>query len=198
MIRVGKPAPNFATMAYQDGNFSAATMEDYKGKWVFLFFYPGDFTFVWVTEVAVVAAKFEEFNKLGVQVLGISMDSVFVHKMWDEQELSKSSGAKLPFPLLSDPCGDIGKLYGVFTEEGNINLRGSFIIDPEGIVQSMEVVSAPVGRDFDEAIRKLAAHKFVSENQGKAAPCSWTPGKAVLEPKPELVGKVVDSWKIGD
>ncbi len=123
------------------------------------------------------------------------MDSVFVHKMWDEQEISKASGAKLPFPLLSDPCGDIGKLFGVFNSERSINLRGSFIIDPAGIVQSMEVLAAPVGRDFDEALRQIAAHQFVNQNQGKSAPCSWVPGKAHLEPGPDLVGKVWEVWK---
>ncbi len=123
------------------------------------------------------------------------MDSVFVHKMWDEQELSKASGKPLPFPLLSDPCGNIGKQFGVFDEDINLNLRGSFIIDPCGNVQSMEVLAAPVGRDFEESLRQIAAHQFVSQNDGKAAPCSWTPGKAHLEPGPDLVGKVWEKWK---
>ncbi len=138
---------------------------------------------------------YEEFAKLDVQVLGISMDSVFVHKMWDEKELSKVRGSSNPFPLLSDPCGNIGKLYGVFNGENNINLRGSFIINPDGIVQSMEILAAPIGRDFNEALRQIAAHQFVAQNQGKAAPCAWTPGKTHLEPSPQLVGKVWEAWK---
>ncbi len=123
------------------------------------------------------------------------MDSIFVHKMWDEKELSKISGKTNPFPLLSDPCGEIGKLYGVFNEELNINLRGSFIISPDGIVQSMEVIAAPVGRDFNEALRQITAHQFVKNNANKAAPCGWNQGKQVLEPAPQLVGKVWEVWK---
>ncbi len=123
------------------------------------------------------------------------MDSVFVHKMWDEQEISKLIGEKIPFPLLSDSCAQLGKLYGVFSESASKNLRGSFIIDPSGVVQSMEIVASPVGRDFDEAIRQLEAHQLVKASQGcQVAPTAWKPGAPVLEPSPEIVGKVGELW----
>ncbi len=123
------------------------------------------------------------------------MDSVFVHKMWDEQEISKMIGEKTPFPLLSDACGHIGKAYGVFSENDSINLRGSFIIDPNGLVQSMEIVNAPVGRDFDEALRQIEAHQLVCSTKGcQVAPTAWKPGSQVLEPGPDLVGKVWETW----
>ncbi len=118
------------------------------------------------------------------------MDSVNVHKMWDDYELSKVSGTINPYPLLCDACGDIGKQYGVFNKARGGNIRGSFIIDPDGILQSMEIVAAPVGRNFDETLRLLTAHQFVASNKGKSAPCSWSPGKKHLEASPGLVGKV--------
>ncbi len=124
------------------------------------------------------------------------MDSPHVHKMWDEHELSKLSGTTNPFPLLCDSCANLGKQYGVFNEDRGGNIRGSFIIDPEGIVQNIEIVAAPVGRNFDETLRLITAHQFVAENNGtKAAPCSWTPGKMHLEPSPDKVGKVWESLK---
>ncbi len=123
------------------------------------------------------------------------MDSVFVHKMWDEQEISKMIGEKVPFPLLSDPCGNIGKEYGVFSAGDSINLRGSFIINPSGIVQSMEVVAAPVGREFDETLRQIEAHQHVCATKGcQVTPTAWKPGNQVLEPAADLVGKVWETW----
>ncbi len=123
------------------------------------------------------------------------MDSVFVHKMWDEHEISKMIGESIPFPLLSDPCGRIGKTYGVFSEASLMHQRGSFIIDPDGNVKSVEIVSAPVGREFDEIIRQLEAQQHVSSTQGcQVTPTGWKPGKQVLEPSPNLVGKVWETW----
>ncbi len=117
--------------------------------------------------------------------------------MWDENELAKLSNAPNPFPLLADPCAHIGKLFGVFNEDAQINLRGSFVIDPDGIVQSMEILAAPVGRDFDETLRQIAAHQLVCETKGsQVAPTGWSKGKAVLEPGPQLVGKVWENWKL--
>ncbi len=124
------------------------------------------------------------------------MDTVFVHKMWDEQEISKINGAKTPYPLLNDNCACVGKQYGVFCEDIGMNLRGSFIIDPKGIVQSVEIVAAPVGRNFDEALRQIEAHQFIQCNEGCAVPTAWEAGKDHLTPGPELVGKIHESWKL--
>ncbi len=124
------------------------------------------------------------------------MDTVFVHKMWDEQEIVKVVGKKTPFPLLNDNCACMGKQYGVFNEDIGLNLRGSFIINPEGIVKSMEIVDAPVGRQFDETLRQIEAFQFVAQNQGCAAPTAWKPGKTHLEPGAGLVGKVNEKWTL--
>ncbi len=133
--------------------------------------------------------------KLNVEVLGVSTDSVFVHKMWEEKEISKLTKEPIPFPLIADSCARIGRSYGVFSEKHDVNLRGSFIIDPEGVVQSIEVISPSVGRDFDEALRQLKAHIHVDfTNCSEATPSAWKPGEPTLTPKPDLVGKVWETW----
>ncbi len=195
MIQIGMAAPDFTAKAYENGEFKEVSLSDYRDKWVFLFFYPGDFTFVCVTEIAAIVAKFEAFSKLGVQVLGISMDSIYVHKMWDEQEISKMTREKMPFPLLADTCGEIGKSYGVYSASEGFHLRGSFIINPHGIVQSMEVVAPSVGREFDETLRQIEAHQHVCATKGcQVTPTSWKPGQQALEPTTALVGKVWETW----
>ncbi len=195
MIEIGENAPDFSAKAYENGAFIDVSLKDYRGKWVYLFFYPGDFTFVCVTELIAIAARIEEFKKLNVQVLGISTDSVYVHKMWEEQELSKVTKQHVPFPMLADSCARIGQSYGVFSVKHDVNLRGSFIIDPEGVVQSIEIIGPSVGRDFDEALRQLNAHIHVDSSNGcDVIPTGWKPGEQVLKPTPELVGKVWETW----
>lgn len=146
--------------------------------------------------MAAVAAKNDEFKELGVQVLSVSVDSVFVHKMWNDNELSKMVGKDVPFPMLSDQDGSIGKLYGIYDEDAGIETRGRFLIDPDGIVQGFEVLSPPVGRNVSETIRQVKAFQLVRAAGGtEATPSGWKPGKATLKPGPELVGNV---WKVWD
>ncbi len=113
--------------------------------------------------------------------------------MWDEKELAKA-GHAVPFPMLADPCGNIGRLFGTFSDEIMLNLRGSFLIDPDGIVQVTKVFAAPVGRNYDEDLREIKAFQYVRENNGQATPAGWAPGKSTLKPGPELVGKVLETW----
>lgn len=199
MIKVGKPAPSFSAPAYYDGKFINVNLDDYKGKWVYLCFYPGDFTFVWTTEVAAVAAKNKEFEELGAQVLSCSVDSIFTHKIWNDYELSKMIGGDIPFPMLSDQNGEIGKMYGIYNEETGTETRGRFIIDPDGIVQSFEVLTPPVGRNVSEGLRQLKAYQLVRETGGsEVTPSGWKPGKKTLKPNPNLVGNVWKEWNVKD
>ncbi len=145
--------------------------------------------------MASVAARHNELVELGVQVLSVSVDSRFIHKIWQEEELSKMIPGGVPFPMLSDPGGKIGKAYGVHDEEAGVNIRGRFLIDPEGIIQAMEVLSPPVGRNFDELIRQIKAYQLNSTT-GEVIPAGWQPGKATLKPGPDLVGKVWKQWKL--
>jgi alkyl hydroperoxide reductase subunit AhpC len=135
---------------------------------------------------------------LGVEILSMSIDSVFVHKMWDDNELSKMVKGGIPFPMLSDTGGKVGKAYGVFDEQAGVENRGRFIIDPDGVVQGYEVLTPPVGRNVGETIRQVQAFQLVRETKGKeAAPSGWKPGKVTLKPGPDLVGKVWEVWKTG-
>ena len=197
MIRVGKPAPTFTAQAFHEGKFVEVNLEDYKGKWVLLCFYPGDFTFVWATEVSAVAEKYKEFTDLGVEVLSMSVDSPFVHKVWNDTELSKMIGKDIPYPMLSDGGGKIGTMYGVYDEDEGVDTRGRFIIDPDGNVQAFEVLTPPVGRNVSEALRQIKAFQLVRETDGgEVTPSGWQPGKTTLKPGPELVGKVWENWKV--
>ena len=126
----------------------------------------------------------------------MSIDSVFVHKMWNDKELSRMVEGGVPFPMLSDAGGKVGKVYGVFDEDAGAETRGRFIIDPEGVVQGYEVLTPPVGRNVGETIRQVQAFQLVRDSKGKeATPSGWRPGKPTLKPGPELVGKVWEVWK---
>ena len=126
----------------------------------------------------------------------MSIDSMFVHKMWDDNELSKMVDGGVPFPMLSDAGGKVGKAYGVFDEGAGVEARGRFIIDPDGVLQGVEVLSPPVGRNVNETIRQVQAFQLVRETKGaEATPSGWKPGKKTLKPGIDLVGKVWEEWK---
>ncbi len=129
-------------------------------------------------------------------MLAASVDTVFAHKVWQESELSRLVPGGLPFPMLSDLSGKIGQLYGVYDDRLSLNLRGLFIIDPDGVVQAIQVLNAPVGRDVDELLRQVRAFPHVRDSKGaEACPVGWRPGKATLKPGAGLVGKVAEVWK---
>ncbi len=127
-------------------------------------------------------------------MLAMSVDSRFSHKMWQEGELSEMVQGGVPFPLLSDPGGRIGQVYGVYDEEAGVDIRGRFLIDPDGIIQAVEILAPPVGRNIQELLRQIKAFQHV-RNTGEASPSGWQPGKMTLKPSPELVGKVCKIWK---
>ncbi len=126
----------------------------------------------------------------------MSVDSMFVHKMWNDNELSKMVDGGVPFPMLSDAGGKVGKVYGVYDEDAGVENRGRFLIDPDGVIQGFEVLTPPVGRNVAETIRQIQAFQLVRKSAGKeATPSGWKPGKMTLKPGPDLVGKVWEVWK---
>jgi alkyl hydroperoxide reductase subunit AhpC len=133
-------------------------------------------------------------KELGVEVLSVSTDSRFTHKIWNEVELSKMVEGGIPFPMLSDQGGRIGTVYGVYEEAAGVNIRGRFLIDPDGVIQAMEVLTPSVGRNVSELIRQVKAFQHVRAT-GEATPSGWQPGKPTLKPGPDLVGKVWEAWK---
>lgn len=138
--------------------------------------------------------RYQELQALGVDVLAVSVDSVYSHKVWQETELSKMVLGGVPFPMLSDPGGRIGDLYGVYDEERGVNVRGRFIIDPDGRIVAMEVLTPPVGRNINETIRQIKAFQIVRE-QGVVTPAGWMPGDPTLKPSLQLAGKVWTVWQ---
>jgi len=143
-----------------------------------------------------VAVKVPELEKLGVQVLAMSTDSRFSHKIWQEEELSKMVEGGVPYPMLSDQGGKIGELYGVYDEAAGVDIRGRFLIDPDGVIQAMEVLTPPVGRNVSELFRQVQAFQLVRETKGaEATPSGWQPGRPTLKVGPDLVGKVWKVWK---
>jgi len=173
MMKVGQPAPDFTLQGYQDGKFAEYSLSQItgSGKWVVLFFYPLDFTFVCPTEITGFNKKIEEFDKLNAQVLGASVDSVHSHKAWVEKDLGK-----LEFPLLSDFKKETADSYNILVDEdGGVALRGTFIIDPDGILRYSVVSDLNVGRSIDETVRVLSALK-----NGGLCPVEWEEGEATL------------------
>lgn len=144
--------------------------------------------------MAAVAALYDVFQNLGVEVLALSTDSRFVHKIWQEEELSKMVDGGVPFPMLSDAGGRIGAIYGVYDEGAGVDIRGRFIIDPDFVIRAMEVLTPEVGRNPDEMIRQIKAFQHVVET-GEVTPSGWQPGDPTLTPGPDLVGKVWKVWK---
>lgn len=193
--RVGMEAPDFEANAFVSGEgFKPIKLSDYKGKWIVLCFYPGDFTFVWPTELAAVAARYDELKSLDIEVLAMSTDSRFVHKIWQEEELSKMIKGGVPFPMLSDAGGKIGSIYGIYDEAAGVDIRGRFIIDPDFVIRAMEVPTPEVGRNPDELIRQIKAFQHVVST-GEVTPSGWQPGEITLKPGPDLAGKVWEVWK---
>lgn len=128
----------------------------------------------------------------------MSVDSVFVHKMWNDHELSKMVTGGVPFPMLSDGGGKVGSLYGVYLEDAGVEARGRFLIDPEGVIQGYEVLTPPAGRNIAETFRQIQAFQYIRNSNGsEATPSGWRPGKVTLKPGPDLVGKVWEVWKTG-
>jgi len=140
-----------------------------------------------------VAVTYSDFQKLGLEFLAISVDSRFSHKIWQEEELSKIVKGGVPYPMLSDPGGRIGQVYGVYDQDAGVDIRGRFIIDPDMVIQAAEILTAPVGRNPAELLRQVQAFQHVRAT-GEATPSGWEPGKKTLKPGPELVGKVCEVW----
>jgi peroxiredoxin (alkyl hydroperoxide reductase subunit C) len=144
--------------------------------------------------LAAVAAKYDQFKALGTEFLSVSTDSRFVHKIWQEEELSKMVEGGVPFPMLSDGGGRIGTVYGVYDEAAGVDIRGRFIIDPDFIIRAMEVLTPEVGRNPDELLRQIKAFQH-NRATGEVLPSGWQPGQTTLKPGPALVGKVWKEWK---
>lgn len=187
MAFIGKKLEAFKAEVYQNGTFRTITEVDVLGKWSVFFFYPADFTFVCPTELGDLQDKYDELKELGVEVYGVSTDTHFVHKAWaDTSETIK----KVKYPLIGDPTGKITRQFGVMIEEEGLALRGTFVLNPEGVVKALEVHDLGIGRNAEELVRKVQAAQFVAAHGDQVCPANWKPGKETLKPGLDLVGKI--------
>lgn len=183
MAQVQKPAPDFTATAVIGGEFKKVALSQYKGKYVLLFFYPLDFTFVCPTEIIAFSDRVHDFEKRGCQVLGASVDSEFSHLTWIKTPRKDGGLGDLKYPLVSDLNKSISRDFGVLLE-GGVALRGLFLIDREGIVRHITINDLPIGRSVDEALRVLDALQFY-EKHGEVCPANWKPGSDTIKPNPQ-------------
>jgi peroxiredoxin (alkyl hydroperoxide reductase subunit C) len=187
MLKIGDKVPNLKLEAYHNEEIKSISLADYRGKWLAVVFYPADFTFVCPTELEDLAKKYDAFKASNCEILSVSTDTVFVHKAW--HDTSEAIG-KITYPMGADPNGKVSKTFGTYIKKEGLALRGSFIIDPDGILKAFEINDNSIGRSADELLRKQQAAKFVAEADGEVCPANWKPGETTLHPGLDLVGKI--------
>ncbi len=183
-LRVGEPAPDFAATAVVDQNFKIIKLSDYRGRYVVLFFYPLNFTFVCPTEIAAFSDRHDEFRALNTELLAISVDSEFAHLAWIQTDRKEGGVGDVNYPLVSDLKKEISTAYNVLDPDAGVALRGLFIIDREGIVQHATINNLSFGRNVDEALRVLQAIQHVQANPNEVCPVDWQPGDKTMIPDP--------------
>ena len=177
----------FKATAFHNGRFVEITDATLKGKWSVVFFYPADFTFVCPTELGDMADLYPAFRDLGVEIYSVSTDTHFTHKAW--HDTSETIG-KIRYPMIGDPTGTITRNFGVMIEEAGLAERGTFVMDPQGRIQIIEINAGGVGRDAAELLRKVKAAQYVAAHPGEVCPAKWKEGDKTLAPSLDLVGKI--------
>ena len=177
----------FEATGYHNGSFVDVSDEDLRGGWSVVFFYPADFTFVCPTELGDLADHYEDFKRLGVEIYSVSTDTHFTHKAWHD---TSDTIAKIQYPMIGDPTGRITRAFGVMREDQGLADRGTFLVDPDGVVQFTEVTAEGIGRNAAELLRKVRAAQYVREHPGEVCPAKWEEGDDTLAPSLDLVGKI--------
>lgn len=177
----------FKANTYHNGKFGTVADTDLKGKWSVFVFYPADFTFVCPTELGDLADHYAEFKKLGVEIYGVSTDTHFTHKAWHD---TSDTIKKVQYPLVADPTGTLTRNFGVMIEEAGLADRGTFVVDPDGKIQIVEITAGGIGRDAKELLRKVKAAQYVAAHPGEVCPAAWKEGEKTLAPSLDLVGKI--------
>lgn len=177
----------FQAQAYKDGKFVTVSDADLKGQWSVVFFYPADFTFVCPTELEDLEDRYDDLKAMGVEVYSVSTDTHFAHKAW--HDTSEAVG-KIRYFMVGDPTGQISRNFEVLIEAEGLADRGTFVIDPEGRIQIVEINAGGIGRDAGELLRKVKAAQYVAAHPGEVCPAKWQEGQATLAPSLDLVGKI--------
>ena len=186
MSLIGKEIEFFEANAYHQGEFIEVSSEDFKGKWNVVCFYPADFTFVCPTELEDLQNEYKTLKQLGAEVYSVSTDTHFTHKAWHDHS---TAIGKIEYIMIGDPSHKISTIFDVLGEDGLAN-RGTFIIDPDGVVQALEINADGIGRDASTLVDKIKAAKYVRENPGEVCPAKWKEGAETLKPSLDLVGKI--------
>lgn len=184
---VNTPVQPFRAHAYRQGKFVEVTEQSLKGKWSVFVFMPAAFTFNCPTEVEDAAEHYEAFAMLGAEVYVVTTDTHFAHKVWHE---TSPAVGKAKFPLVGDPTHRLTRMFGVHIEEEGLALRGTFIVNPEGVIKTAEIHDNAIARDMKETLRKLRAAQYVAKNPGQVCPAKWNEGEKTLTPSLDLVGKI--------
>ena len=187
MSQINTEITPFNATAYRNGEFLDVSDQDLRGRWAVLFFYPADFTFVCPTELGDLADHHEDFQALGVDLYSVSTDTHFTHKAWHE---TSDTIGKIQYAMVGDPTGALTRAFGVMREDQGLADRGTFVIDPDGVVQILEVTAEGVGRNAAELLRKVKAAIYVREHPNEVCPAKWEEGADTLAPSLELVGKI--------
>ncbi|PCI12204.1 MAG: peroxiredoxin [Thiotrichales bacterium] len=177
----------FQASAFKQGELFDISDKDVQGKWAIFFFYPADFTFVCPTELGDMADHYKEFQKRGVEIFSVSTDTHFTHKAWHD---ASDTIGKIQYTMIGDPTGLITRNFEVMREEQGLADRGTFLIDPDGVIQTMEVTAEGIGRDAEQLLNKVKAAQYVAANPGEVCPAKWKEGEATLAPSLDLVGKI--------
>ena len=177
----------FKASAYRNGKFIEVSSDDLKGKWAVFFFYPADFTFVCPTELGDVADHYAAFQKMGVEIYSVSTDTHFTHKAWHD---SSETIGKITYTMIGDPTGTITRNFEVMREAEGLADRGTFIVDPQGVIQAIEITAEGIGRDASDLVRKVKAAQYVAAHPGEVCPAKWNEGAETLKPSFDLVGKI--------
>ena len=187
MALINTPIKPFKANAFHNGKFTTVSDQDLKGKWSVVFFYPADFTFVCPTELGDLADHYDTFKAMGVEIYAVSTDTQFTHKAW--HDTSETIG-KIKYPMLADPTGTLSRNFEVMVESEGLALRGTFVINPEGMIKTAEIHSNEIARDVSETLRKLKAAQYTAANPGQVCPAKWKEGAKTLAPSIDLVGKI--------
>lgn len=187
MSIIGRELPEFTLEAYRKPEIESLTKADVLGKWSVFCFYPADFTFVCPTELEELQSYYGELKEMGVEVYSVSVDSAFVHKAWAD---ASASIGKIEYPMISDQRHELADFFGVYDETSGRAFRGTFVVNPEGLVQTAEIHNMGIGRSAAETVRKVQAAQFVAAHGDKVCPANWKPGADTIEPSLDLVGKL--------
>jgi len=184
---IGTSLPEMNVEIFHENNIKKVHLSDYKGKWLILFFYPADFTFVCPTELQEMAELHAKFQEMNTEILSVSTDTAFVHKAWYDN--SPAIGT-VKFPMAADPTGKLCRALGTYIPEEGLSYRASFVVDPEGVIKAYEMHDNSIGRSAAELLRKVQAAQYVAEHDGQVCPAKWAPGADTLTPGVDLVGKI--------